>query len=331
MTQRNTAMTHLRTCVLAAALLALAVPIPASVAHRARGPASPLRTGTVAPPPAVPAAASQPMYAEPSLRLTHPYTQGSHVTALQRLLRIHADGVFGPQTRRAVVAFQGGHHLSATGVVDGRTWATLRVSRLRGVGTARQVVAVTNRSWTGTHAVVRTFARDATTWHAVFAPYRARVGYRGFGSPKREGDGQTPVGHYRFGTFFGTAPDPGVAFPYRRTTPSDVWVDDTGSPYYNTWQTGRILDSTHAVVHGRRTHVERLYVPSVYVDAAVIRYNSTKRTPGVGSAIFFHVTNGNATSGCVSQDRSKLLSVLRWLRPTAEPRIVMGPEEAVWN
>ena len=54
--------------------------------------------------------------------------QGSHgsaVVVLQHDLRIPADGAFGPQTRRAVIAFQQRHHLSADGVVGARTWAAL--------------------------------------------------------------------------------------------------------------------------------------------------------------------------------------------------------------
>jgi len=57
-----------------------------------------------------------------------------------------------------------------------------------------------------------------------------------------------------------------------------------------------------------------------YGYAAAIAYN-TARTPGLGSAIFLHVSSGTATAGCVSLPRSELVKVLRWLRPPDNPRI----------
>jgi len=59
-----------------------------------------------------------------------------------------------------------------------------------------------------------------------------------------------------------------------------------------------------------------------YNYAAVIAYN-TARTPGLGSAIFLHVGTGGSTAGCVSLPASQLLAVLRWLKPSAKPRITI--------
>jgi GH25 family lysozyme M1 (1,4-beta-N-acetylmuramidase)/lysozyme family protein len=52
-------------------------------------------------------------------------SRGPAVAALQKALRLTADGDFGPLTRAAVVAAQRAHHLPATGVVDSRTWLAL--------------------------------------------------------------------------------------------------------------------------------------------------------------------------------------------------------------
>ena len=59
------------------------------------------------------------------------------VRSLQYLLAAHgakltADGVFGPQTRLAVVAFERARHLTADGVVRAATWRALLVTLKRG-------------------------------------------------------------------------------------------------------------------------------------------------------------------------------------------------------
>ena len=211
--------------------------------------------------------------------------------------------------------------------------ATARTARwwahhLRGVGDARQIIAVTNTSWTSSHATVRTFVRRDGTWHARFTPFHAHIGRRGFGRHKHEGDEQTPVGSYGVGRLFGTAADPGVRASYRRTDQRDFWVDESASPYYNRWRRGTSADGSHAYIDGRYTHVEHLYVPSVYDHAFVIRYN-VHYVPGRGSAIFFHHTNGLGTSGCVAVADRRIRALLRWIDKTRGIRIVMGPESAV--
>jgi L,D-peptidoglycan transpeptidase YkuD (ErfK/YbiS/YcfS/YnhG family) len=60
-----------------------------------------------------------------------------------------------------------------------------------------------------------------------------------------------------------------------------------------------------------------------YDYGAVIGYN-TARTPGLGSAIFLHVSIGAATAGCITLPATELVRVLRWLDPARAPRITMG-------
>ena len=53
-------------------------------------------------------------------------SKGPRVRKAQRWLGIHADGIFGKGTRRAVKAFQRRHGLTADGIVGPATWAALR-------------------------------------------------------------------------------------------------------------------------------------------------------------------------------------------------------------
>jgi L,D-peptidoglycan transpeptidase YkuD (ErfK/YbiS/YcfS/YnhG family) len=194
-------------------------------------------------------------------------------------------------------------------------------SRLKGVYDARQLIVVTNRSWSSTYATLETYEKRADgTWRRVHGPWTARVGRNGFGSPKREGDGQTPVGSYGVQGMFGVRANPGVRYTWHRVDGYDVWVDDSGSDYYNLRK--------RRPANGRWDSAESLYQTTAYAYAAVIGYNRS-RTPGRGSAIFFHVGTGGATAGCVSLPAAQVVSVLRWLDPAKQPRFILGPESAV--
>ena len=83
---------------------------------------------------------------------------GSSVAALQRALGIPADGIYGPQTRRAVRRFQRAHGLTADGIVGPATWAALGHAGIDSVlkratppsgrglpGRVRRIIAAANR------------------------------------------------------------------------------------------------------------------------------------------------------------------------------------------
>src|SRR3954463_13451617 len=55
---------------------------------------------------------------------------GPAVAAVQARVGTAADGIFGPLTRAAVARFQRSHGLSASGVVDARTWAAVFNARV---------------------------------------------------------------------------------------------------------------------------------------------------------------------------------------------------------
>jgi L,D-peptidoglycan transpeptidase YkuD (ErfK/YbiS/YcfS/YnhG family) len=195
---------------------------------------------------------------------------------------------------------------------------TVSPDQLAGVSGADQVIEVVAGGSGETTATFAAYQRVTGGWQQVFGPWVANIGYRGFAPPgqKREGDGRTPTGSYGFDFFFGVQPDPGVHFPYRAVTgPSIVWDDDSASALYNEWVDTNAQDAGAAP--------EPMYNVPAYSYGAVIAYNEA-RTPGLGSAIFFHVATGGSTAGCVSLPVSQLVPVLQWLDPSRQPRIVMG-------
>jgi L,D-peptidoglycan transpeptidase YkuD (ErfK/YbiS/YcfS/YnhG family) len=196
--------------------------------------------------------------------------------------------------------------------------AGVAVPQLSSVTSAAQAVVVAAGGYGQTSAVLTAYQRAGSGWQVAFGPWTAYLGHHGFAPPgaKREGDGRTPSGTYGFGFFFGVDPDPGVHFPYRRITGTNlVWDDDPASPRYNQW-----VDTTQEAAGA---NPEPMDVQPAYDYGAVIAYN-TAATPGLGSAIFLHVASGPATAGCVALPAADLLALLTWLEPAARPVIVMG-------
>jgi L,D-peptidoglycan transpeptidase YkuD (ErfK/YbiS/YcfS/YnhG family) len=191
------------------------------------------------------------------------------------------------------------------------------------VGDATQVVSVIASGYGTTYATVTAYQKSASGWHVVLGPWSARIGRNGFApqGQKREGDGRTPTGSFGFSFFFGVDAAPsGLRYQWRHASTYDVWDDDPSSPRYNEWIDTRYADAGASP--------EPMHQVPAYDAAAVIAYN-TARTPGLGSAIFFHTSHGSATAGCVSVPYDDVVALLRWLDPRHSPRIIMGPRSAV--
>ena len=117
---------------------------------------------------------------------------------------------------------------------------------------------------------------------------------------------------------YGIAADPGVYYPYHRLVCGDWWDESPGSPAYNTFQHVRCgirPDFAGPEEEGLWT------AAAAYRHLIPIRYNADPVVPGRGSAIFLHADWGSATHGCIAIPVGALVTVLRWLRPSAAPRI----------
>jgi len=171
-----------------------------------------------------------------------------------------------------------------------------------------------------TSGTLSTWVRAGRCWRRVGGPWTARLGRSGLSTHKREGDGATPTGTYRFGaTMYGIAPNPGLRFRYHRLVCGDWWNEDPVSHTYNTFQ--HVACGRAPPFGGGSEALWR--ISPQYRYFAVIAYNAGPTVPGRGSAIFLHVAVG-ATAGCVSLPENRLVQVLRWLKPSARPLIRLG-------
>ena len=172
--------------------------------------------------------------------------------------------------------------------------------------TAAQVVLVDS---SGSSAAVRACRRTGSGYTTDLGPYYGHVGRNGVTASKREGDMSTPAGVFPLRGGFGVYGNPGLGVgSWLRVDAADVWVDDSSSSLYNTHQ--------RTPAGGRWASAEELYNQPAYNYAQIVGYNEA-RTPGLGSAIFFHVDKGAGTAGCISLPTQSLLAVFRWERSGA--------------
>lgn len=257
---------------------------------------------------------------------------------------------FGIYTTAGVGAYQRAHGLPVTGTVTGELFTAIvaAAAQLAGQRTPtadaawqdctptldgiRIRVDRTKRTQTvvngigGSYATVSFFARtdSACGFKRIFAG-TGRVGYGGItdGATRRQGTGTTPTGTYTMTEAFGLADAPATAMPYRLVRPGDWWVEDNDSAFYNSYRTEAEggFPLTTAGDHGS----ERLTdFGTQYARAVVINFNRAPdaKVANRGAGIFLHVNGSGATAGCVSVGRSRMDTVLSYLKPGDQITIV---------
>lgn len=199
-------------------------------------------------------------------------------------------------------------------------------AKLKTVGSNKQLILVTANGYNTSYAQIHTYEKNSKgQWIPVLST-TGYIGKYGFATQSKmsEGGKRSPIGKYTIGTAFGRYNNPGTKLHYRKTTTDDVWVDDSRSRLYNTWQSKRRT-------RGQWRSAENMYV-SAYNYGFVINYN-TKRTPYKGSAIFFHVATGNYhyTLGCTATSQTNVVKILKWLDPKKNPVIIQTPTQELYK
>ncbi len=132
----------------------------------------------------------------------------------------------------------------------------LVVDSFKTLGNAQQVILVTADNYDTKSAKIQTFEKVDGKWKQVLTA-NGVLGQKGFALSKKEGDMESPTGKYTIGTAFGRYENPGTKLPYRKITANDVWVDDSKSSLYNTWQQkSRLMAAGRAL----RTWTSRLTI-----------------------------------------------------------------------
>jgi L,D-peptidoglycan transpeptidase YkuD (ErfK/YbiS/YcfS/YnhG family) len=199
-------------------------------------------------------------------------------------------------------------------------------NQLADTGSAEQLVTVASLRPSSQTGAAQLWAKRGECWVQVAGPWTAWLGIRGISERKREGDLKTPSGAFGIQpVMFGVGPNPGVRYRYHRIVCGDWWVEDPRSPSYNEFRHVRC----GATPPFRTTSEDMSKSPSSYRHLAVIDYNTHPIVPGRGSGIFFHVSHGNATLGCVALPLAQLVKTLRWFDPAKHPLIAIGTRATI--
>jgi L,D-peptidoglycan transpeptidase YkuD (ErfK/YbiS/YcfS/YnhG family) len=187
-------------------------------------------------------------------------------------------------------------------------------------GSASQVITVVASSTGSTTATLQAWDKVGSGWTAHGAAITAHVGSAGLSTHPSESVSATPIGSFALNRAFGYDTNPGTALSYHQTTSADWWISQEG-PLYNTMQT---CSSSCGFTQGDPNEHLSTTRPQ-YAYAVVIEYNTTPPiVAGAGSAFFLHVTDGTPTAGCVAIPQANLVSIMQWLNPAAQPRILIG-------
>lgn len=152
--------------------------------------------------------------------------------------------------------------------------------------------------------------------------FECAIGRSGYSALKKEGDGATPVGSFKFREVF-YRPDkmsaPKSGLPVSPIDKLDGWCDDPAHGDYN-----RKVRLPFSASHEQLWRDDDLYDLVV-----VIGYNDQPVQQGAGSAIFLHVADPNfkPTEGCVAIELPSLLSVVE--RLTTDSLIVISNSRQV--
>ena len=129
-------------------------------------------------------------------------------------------------------------------------------------------------------------------------------------SDKREGDGASPAGVWPLREVFyrpDRGPPPATGLPVRALSPDDGWCDASNDPAYN--RAVRLPYPASAETLWRDDHIYDIIV--------ILGHNDDPVTPGMGSAIFLHIsrTDYSPTQGCVAIARADLEDLLALAQP----------------
>jgi len=196
-----------------------------------------------------------------------------------------------------------------------------------------QLILIESDDFNTTHAVLTRYEKQKNSYRQVGIQLPVNLGRNGLawglgksgfnakaGEPvKQEGDGRSPAGIFTISTAFGYAPQFKTKMPYIQADAELICVDDSRSDDYN-----RILDKNESDDPKSFEWMRR--EDDLYRTGLVIDHNREGKK-GAGSCIFFHIRKSEdaTTAGCSAMREEDLNTIISWLDPAKEPKVVQIP------
>jgi len=203
----------------------------------------------------------------------------------------------------------------------------------------QQLVIVTTKNEDTHLGVLRKFVKKEDKWVVHESSHPITLGRTGLawgngmhdkslatGYHKKEGDGKSPAGIFKFGVAFGYASKEAlpnsIPSPYVPITEVTQCIEDGQSAYYN-----QIIDNRKITKDWNTADFMRrdddLYKWGIFVD------HNVPAKAGNGSCIFFHLWRGDdkPTAGCTAMTEENIWSLISWLDPVKNPLLVQLVEK----
>lgn len=206
------------------------------------------------------------------------------------------------------------------------------------VSTSNQVVLVTASNFDSTTGKLRAFEKANGQWNQVQPAVPVFLGRTGLvpAGERVQSSGKTPIGTFALTSAFGRKANPGTQIPYTQIDHNDAWTYNPRIPStYNLFQS---VNRSWASYGNYVEHLWQLGPQYDYVlttsfnqpigeivqgSDGINRANPSADTRR-GGGIFFHVSKGIPTAGCISMNKNVMRSLLQWLKPESQPIAVIG-------
>ena len=168
------------------------------------------------------------------------------------------------------------------------------------------------------------FDEETAQWKQVLSA-AAYIGKNGISAQKAEGDKCTPAGTFDIMFVFGTS-KPDTALTFKKVDENTVWIDDSASAYYNTWQSAGAdyKDWTSCESMMKKFADQKVtYRIAFGFNGDCLSKNSAQ--PGKGSAIFLEGAGADGKMepgyGEIRISADDMTTLLRYLDSDKHPQI----------
>jgi len=198
---------------------------------------------------------------------------------------------------------------------------------------SEQLILIVSDDFNTTHAVLTRYEKEQNSYKRIGEKIIVNIGRKGLawgiGEPgfmprvndpvKQEGDGKAPAGIFKISKAFGYAEEMKTKMPYIQADKELICVDDSHSKDYNKILLKDKSDDPKSFEWMKRDD-------DLYKIGLVVEHNTGAKA-GAGSCIFFHVQKSeNApTAGCSAMKEEDLETLIEWLDPAKEPKVVQIP------